>query len=169
MAKTLRFLAHTNGAALVYTSNKDKSSLTSMRNLLSQYLLKGPPVRAHLLSKSVDFTSVFGQICCHGVSSNEFSRNPYSPAQSTTPILNLRGILNQFKICGPAFKICPARTHTCCNTLAQVKTKVTDHLKALMIPPGADSIKVGCFSTLNDCEMSLIVLCLHGCCSVMVV
>jgi len=40
MGKTLRFLAHTNGAGLVYTSTSDKASLNNLRRILNQLLYK---------------------------------------------------------------------------------------------------------------------------------
>ena len=40
MAKALRFLAHSHGAALVYHSQKEESTLKNFRDLMNHYLFK---------------------------------------------------------------------------------------------------------------------------------
>ncbi|EKX40905.1 hypothetical protein GUITHDRAFT_175552 [Guillardia theta CCMP2712] len=45
MSRTLRFLAHTNGSSLLYTSQNEKQLISNFRQILSQYLLKGQQVR----------------------------------------------------------------------------------------------------------------------------
>mmetsp|Transcript_23488 Transcript_23488/g.36745 ORF Transcript_23488/g.36745 Transcript_23488/m.36745 type:complete len:348 (-) Transcript_23488:169-1212(-) len=45
MARSLRFLAHSNGASLLYTSKDDKQLVAGFRNVLTQWLFKGQPVK----------------------------------------------------------------------------------------------------------------------------
>eukprot|EP00960_Hanusia_phi_P028214 747261-Hanusia_phi.AAC.4 len=41
MSRTLRFVAHINGASLVYTSQNEKQLISNFRQVVSQYLFKG--------------------------------------------------------------------------------------------------------------------------------
>mmetsp|Transcript_40829 Transcript_40829/g.96014 ORF Transcript_40829/g.96014 Transcript_40829/m.96014 type:complete len:464 (-) Transcript_40829:258-1649(-) len=46
VGRCLRFLAHANGASLLYVSKEDKQSVNNFRTLLSHYLFKGPAIPA---------------------------------------------------------------------------------------------------------------------------
>uniref|UniRef100_A0A7S0HWD4 Cytoplasmic dynein 2 light intermediate chain 1 n=1 Tax=Hanusia phi TaxID=3032 RepID=A0A7S0HWD4_9CRYP len=48
MSRTLRFVAHINGASLVYTSQNEKQLISNFRQVVSQYLFKGQQVRRDL-------------------------------------------------------------------------------------------------------------------------
>jgi len=54
MGKTLRFLAHTNGAGLVYTSTSDKASLNNLRRILNQLLYKEAAVKSKITDHNKD-------------------------------------------------------------------------------------------------------------------
>ncbi|KAJ3294419.1 Cytoplasmic dynein 2 light intermediate chain 1 [Borealophlyctis nickersoniae] len=61
VCKTLRFLAHTNGASLLFVSNKDENLVAKCRQMLNHHAFKGSPLKTMSVDHNKPVCVVAGQ------------------------------------------------------------------------------------------------------------
>uniref|UniRef100_A0A7S0VVP7 Cytoplasmic dynein 2 light intermediate chain 1 n=1 Tax=Hemiselmis tepida TaxID=464990 RepID=A0A7S0VVP7_9CRYP len=83
MGRTLRFVAHTNGAGLVYTSTRDKQSMVNLKKMLNQQLFREAPVK----TKVVDHNKYLYLMVPSGADTlKDIGQPPVQPSEKDTPL-----------------------------------------------------------------------------------